>query len=163
MKREKHPSSLTRISLILLITLKVTLILLLVACGKTVTSGTEGGEATAAQPVSSTTDSDIPFVQVAEMPLFPGGDIALLKYIGENTVYPEEAKKNSISGKVIVRFIVEKDCTVSDATILKSVDPLLDAEAVRVISSLPKFEKPAINDGVAVRVFYMVPITFELK
>ena len=106
----------------------------------------EAAEAAAAQPSPQPTKTDIPFVQVDEMPIFPGGDIAILKYIAENTVYPEEAKKNKITGKVIVRFIVEKDCSVSDVTILQSVDPLLDAEAVRVIKSLPKFEKPAKNE-----------------
>ncbi|MBK7712480.1 MAG: energy transducer TonB [Bacteroidales bacterium] len=102
-------------------------------------------------------------MQVDEMPVFPGGDAAILKYIAENTVYPEAAKKNGITGKVIVRFIVEKDCSVSETTILQSVNPELDAESVRVIKTLPKFEKPAKNDGVAVRCFYMLPITFSLK
>jgi TonB family protein len=141
----------------------VTLIFMITSCGKTVNSGTAGGEATAAQPAPQPTKTDIPFVQVDEMPVFPDGDNGILKYISENTVYPEEAKKNNITGKVIVRFVVEKDCSVSDATIIKSVDPLLDAEALKVISSLPKFEKPAKNGGVAVRVYYMVPITFSLK
>ena len=139
------------------------LIFVVAACGKTNNSGTEKGDVTAAQPAPPPTKTDIPFVQVDEMPVFPGGDAELLNYIAENTVYPEAAKKNNITGKVIVRFIVEKDCSVSDATIVQSVDPLLDAEALKVISSLPKFEKPAKNGGVAVRVYYMVPITFALK
>jgi TonB family protein len=162
MKTEKRSGPLTRFSLILLIPMAIFLFVV-ASCGKTINSGTERGEATAAQPAPSPTKTDIPFVQVDEMPIFPGGDVGILKYIAENTVYPEAAKKNNITGKVIVRFIVEKDCSVSDATILQSVDPLLDAEAVKVINSLPKFEKPAKNGGVAVRVYYMVPITFALK
>lgn len=131
--------------------------------GKTINSGTEGGNPATDRQNPQPTKKEIPFVQVDEMPVFPGGDIAILKYIADNTVYPEAAKKQGITGKVIVRFIVEKDCSVSEATILQSVDPLLDAEALKVIGSLPKFEKPAKNGGVAVRVFYMLPITFSLK
>jgi protein TonB len=162
MKTEKGSGQLTRFSLILLIPIAA-LIFMVVSCGKSVNSGTERGDGNSAQPAPPATKNDIPFVQVDEMPVFPGGDEALLKYIAGNTAYPEAAKKNNITGKVIVRFIVEKDCSVSDATILKSVDSQLDAEALKVISSLPKFEKPAKNGGVAVRVYYMVPITFALK
>jgi periplasmic protein TonB len=162
MKTDKHSAHPTRLSLILLIPV-ATLLLLVASCGKTTNSTTEGVGTAAAQPAPPPTKTDIPFVQVDEMPVFPGGDAGILNYIAVNTVYPEEAKKNNITGKVIVRFIVEKDCSVSDVTILKSVDPLLDAEAVKVINSLPKFEKPAKNGGVPVRVYYMVPITFTLN
>jgi len=162
MKTEKNSGKLTRFSLIILITM-TTLIFVVSSCGKKASSGTGGEAAAAAQPASPATKTDIPFVQVDEMPIFPGGDAEIIKYIAENTVYPEAAKKNNISGKVIVRFIVGKDCSVSDATILQGVDPLLDAEALRVINSLPKFEKPAKNGGVAVSVYYMLPITFALK
>jgi periplasmic protein TonB len=163
MKREKHSSTLRRISLTLLLTAAVISTLFVAACGKTANSGLPGGEATASQSPASSTLRDTVLVYVEEMPVFPGGDNALLKYIAENTVYPEAAKKNNITGKVIVRFIVEKDCSVSDVTVLQSVDPLLDAEAIKVISSLPKFEKPAKNHGKPVAVWYMVPITFALK
>jgi protein TonB len=103
------------------------------------------------------------FVEVDEMPVFTGGDIEILNFISKNTTYPKEAKEKNITGKVIVRFVVEKDCTVSSVEILKSVDPVLDAEALRVVSSMPKFEKPAKKDGKIVRVYYMVPITFTLQ
>jgi periplasmic protein TonB len=162
MKRGIKLSTGTRVTLVLFVHVAA-LIFVVAACGKTSNSGTEGGVISAVQPVPPPTKTDIPFVQVDEMPVFPGGDEGILKYITENTTYPEIAKKNNITGKVIVRFIVEKDCSVSDATIIKSVDPLLDAEAIKVISSLPKFEKPAKNGGVAVRVYYMVPIAFALK
>ena len=162
MKTEKRPGQLKRFSLILIIPIGA-FIFMVASCGKTTSSSTGIGDAAAVQSDPAPTKTDIPFVQVDEMPVFPGGDEGILKYIGENTTYPEEAKKNNITGKVIVRFIVEKDCTVTDATIIKSVDPLLDAEAIKVINSLPKFEKPAKNAGVAVRVFYMIPITFALK
>jgi protein TonB len=103
-----------------------------------------------------------PFVVVEEMPMFPGGDVELLKYIGANTQYPEVAKENNIQGKVIVRFCVTSKGGVSQVSILKGVDPELDKEAIRVVNTLPAF-KPGKQGGKPVPVWYMVPITFTLK
>ncbi len=108
-------------------------------------------------------DENMVYTEVDSMPEFAGGDQEIINFIAKNTTYPEKAKEKNITGKVIVRFIVEKDGTVAGAEILKSVDPLLDAEALRVVCSLPKFEKPAMKDGKIVRVLYMVPITFALQ
>jgi periplasmic protein TonB len=163
MKREKRFGKLTGISLILLIPATATMIFLLASCGKTINSGTGEGEATASRQSPLSVNPDSAYVQVDEMPVFPGGDNALLKFIAENTKYPEEAKKNNVTGKVILRFIVGTDCMVSHVTLLQGVDPLLDAEALRVVSSLPKFETPAKVNGRAVPVYYMVPITFALR
>ena len=103
-----------------------------------------------------------PFVVVEEMPQFPGGDVALLKYIMEHTQYPEVAKENNIQGKVIVRFCVTSKGGVSQVSILKGVDPELDKEAIRVVNTLPTF-RPGKQGGKPVPVWYMVPITFTLK
>ena len=103
-----------------------------------------------------------PFVVVEEMPMFPGCDTELLKYIAENTNYPEIAKENNIQGRVIVRFCVTSRGGVSQVSILKGVDPELDKEAIRVVTSLPTF-KPGKQGGQPVNVWYMVPITFTLK
>ncbi|MCJ7449065.1 MAG: TonB family protein [Bacteroidales bacterium] len=103
-----------------------------------------------------------PFVVVEEMPMFPGGDAALLAYIFDHTVYPEVAKENNIQGRVVVRFCVTSKGGVSQVSILKGVDPELDAEAVRVVNTLPAF-KPGKQGGKPVPVWYMVPITFTLK
>jgi TonB family protein len=103
------------------------------------------------------------FAEVDTLPVFPGGDREILNFIINNTKYPAEAKKNNITGKVIVKFIIETDGSVSGAEVLKGVDPLLDAEAVRVVGTLPRFEKPAKKDGKIVRVSYMLPITFALQ
>jgi len=103
-----------------------------------------------------------PFVVVEEMPQFPGGDVALLKYIGEHTQYPEVAKENNIQGKVIVRFCVTSKGGVSQVSILNGVDPELDKEAIRVVNTLPTF-RPGKQGGKPVPVWYMVPITFTLK
>jgi periplasmic protein TonB len=105
---------------------------------------------------------EVPFVVVEEMPMFPGGDVELLKYIGEHTNYPEVAKENNIQGRVIVRFCVTAKGGVSQVSILKGVDPELDAEAIRVVNTLPAF-KPGKQGGKPVPVWYMVPITFTLK
>jgi len=103
-----------------------------------------------------------PFVVVEEMPMFPGGDVELLKYIANNTTYPENAKVNNITGRVIIRFCVEENGDANRISVLKGVDPELDAEALRVVGTLPKF-KPGKQGGKAVPVWYMVPITFTLK
>jgi TonB family protein len=103
-----------------------------------------------------------PFVTVEEMPLFPGGDIELLKYIGENTKYPESAAQQNIQGKVIVRFCVTPKGGISMISVLSGVSPELDAEAIRVVKSLPSF-KPGMQSGKPVPVWYMVPINFTLK
>jgi TonB family protein len=103
-----------------------------------------------------------PFVVVEQMPMFPGGDTELLKYISEHTNYPETAKTKNIQGKVIIRFCVTAEGGVSLISVLKGVDPDLDAEALRVVSTLPSFY-PGEQGGKPVPVWYMVPITFTLK
>ena len=103
-----------------------------------------------------------PFVVVEEMPMFPGGDSSLLAFIIQNTKYPETAKKNNIQGKVILRFCVTANGNVDRVSVLRGVDPEIDAEAIRVASSLPAF-KPGKQGGKPVAVWYMVPITFSLK
>jgi len=114
------------------------------------------------EEVQEAEPEEIPFVVVEEMPMFPGGDAELLKYIGANTVYPDIAKENNIQGRVIVRFCVTAKGGVSQVSILKGVDPELDKEAIRVVNTLPAF-KPGKQGGKPVPVWYMVPITFTLK
>jgi protein TonB len=112
------------------------------------------------EPVNES--DEIPYVVVEEMPMFPGGDSTLLTYINQNTRYPETAKKNNIQGRVILRFCVTAKGTVDRISVLRGVDPEIDAEAIRVISSLPEF-KPGKQGGKPVPVWYMVPVTFALK
>ncbi len=95
-------------------------------------------------------------------PSFPGGTKALLDYISENTVYPEEARKQNLSGRVVLTFYIEEDGSVSNVKVLKSVHPLLDNEAVRVVSSMPKWT-PGTKDGRPVRQRMGLPITFGGK
>lgn len=103
-----------------------------------------------------------PFVVVEEMPMFPGGEAELLNYLALNTNYPESAKEQNIQGRVIIRFCITAKGDVSMINVLKGVSPDLNAEAIRVVSSLPTF-KPGKQGGKAVPVWYMVPIIFSLK
>ena len=98
---------------------------------------------------------------VEDMPEFPGGSQKLLEYLKENTHYPEIAEKNGVQGRVVVTFTVEKDGSITEAKIVKSVDQSLDEEAFRVVKSMPKW-KPGMCNGEPTRVKYTVPITFRL-
>ncbi len=102
------------------------------------------------------------FDVVEQMPSFPGGPAALMKYLSENMRYPAVAEENGIQGRVTVQFVVEKDGSVTDVKTMKSVDPALDREAERVVKSMPKWI-PGKQNGSAVRVKYFVPVVFRLQ
>ena len=95
------------------------------------------------------------------MPQFPGGQAALMEYLTKNVKYPEEAHKKGVQGRVISSFVVEEDGSITNANIAKSVDPLLDAEALRVVNAIPNWT-PGMQRGKAVRVKYALPFTFKL-
>ena len=111
---------------------------------------------------SKLSSGDEVFVVVEEMPEFPGGVKALRQYLAATVKYPEIAQEKGIQGKVYVTFVVNKDGSVLNAKIARGVDPLLDAEALRVVSSLPKWN-PGKQKGQAVAVQYTVPIKFALE
>ncbi len=102
------------------------------------------------------------FFIVEDMPVFPGGDLALRQYIGNAVKYPVIAQENGIQGKVYVTFVVGKDGSVYNAQIARGVDASLDKEALRVVNSLPKW-KPGKQRGKPVNVSYTVPINFVLQ
>jgi protein TonB len=102
------------------------------------------------------------FVSVEQNPEFPGGIQELYKYIGSHIVYPSIARENGLEGKTTVRFVVEKDGSVTDVTVLRGFDKACDAEAVKVVKSLPKFQ-PGRQNGRSVRVYYTIPISFKLQ
>ena len=95
------------------------------------------------------------------MPSYPGGDTELMRYISTHIIYPSSAKDNGIQGRAIVQFIVNKDGTISDAKVIRGINKELDAEAIRVIISMPKWI-PGKNNGENVRVQYTVPVVFRL-
>ncbi|MBO4810178.1 MAG: energy transducer TonB [Prevotella sp.] len=102
------------------------------------------------------------FEVVEQMPQFPGGDAALMQYLSTHIKYPVVAEENGIQGRVVCTFVVERDGSITDVRVVKSVDPSLDKEAVRVIKSMPKWI-PGKQNGSAVRVKYTVPVTFRLQ
>lgn len=102
------------------------------------------------------------FNVVEDMPQFPGGATKLFEYLAQNINYPTEAEKANIQGRVIVTFVVEKDGSISNAEVVKSVAPSLDAEALRVINAMPNWI-PGKQNGKEVRVKYTVPISFHLQ
>ena len=102
------------------------------------------------------------FVAVEQQPEFPGGNAALMKWLGNNIRYPQMALENGISGRVIVKFVVEKDGSVSGVTLVRGVDKDLDREALRVVKSMPKWQ-PGKNNGQSVRCYFTLPVTFKIQ
>lgn len=102
------------------------------------------------------------FDVVEEMPHFPGGPAALQAFLSSNTKYPVVAQENGVQGRVIVSFVVERDGSITDVKVVRSVDPSLDREATRVVKSMPRWS-PGKQNGSAVRVKYTVPVVFRLQ
>ena len=102
------------------------------------------------------------FQVVEEMPEFPGGMAECMKFLSKNIKYPTISQENGVQGRVIVQFVVNRDGSIVDPVVVRGVDPYLDKEALRVISSMPKW-KPGKQRGKAVRVKYTVPVMFRLQ
>ena len=167
MMTKERTGSLANLKVLLVVPVIMSVMLFISACDKR----SNGILLEPPPPPSPLAASEIPkpdnenvnaFTVVEEIPQFPGGDVALLRYIAENTTYPAEAKEKNIQGRVIIRFIVNADGTVGNSSVIKGVDPLLDSVALRVVNSLPSFT-PGRQGGVPVAVWYMVPITFSLS
>ena len=107
-------------------------------------------------------ESEVVFMVVESMPSFPGGDAALFKYLSDNIKYPVIAQESGIQGRVICQFVVNRDGSIVDIEVVRSVDKSLDAEAVRVISKMPKWT-PGKQRGKTVRVKYTLPVNFRLQ
>ena len=112
-------------------------------------------------PSTQDNDSDEVFRAVEQMPVFPGGDAALMKYIDSHLQYPPTAMENGIQGRVIVQFVVTKTGKIGDVKVVRGVDSALDAEAVRVVKTFPDFI-PGRSNGKPVNTWYTLPITFKL-
>ena len=102
------------------------------------------------------------FKSVEQMPQFPGGDEALLKYLSSHINYPPMAAENNIQGRVVVQFVIDKTGRVGEVKLVRSRDKDLDNEAIRVCKSLPKFT-PGRQNGQPVSVWYTLPVTFKLQ
>lgn len=113
-------------------------------------------------PDPVTSPEEKPRLIVKEMPSFPGGEAALLQYVSECIRYPEEALINGIQGTVILRFVVSSTGDIKDVELIRSVNPLLDDEAIKVISEMPRW-KPGKQDGRPVPVYFTIPVVFRIK
>lgn len=102
------------------------------------------------------------FIAVEQPAEFPGGQAAMMKWLSNNIRYPESAQQNGISGRVVVKFVVERDGSVSSPTVVKGVDRDLDQEALRVVKKMPKWQ-PGKNNGQPVRSYFNLPVTFRLQ
>ncbi len=119
-------------------------------------------EALVTEPVKPKEEENKVFDVVEQMPSFPGGMAALMAYLQKSIKYPPIAEENGIQGRVVCTFVVERDGSVTDVRVAKSVDPSLDKEAVRVVSAMPKWI-PGRQNGQSVRVKYTLPVTFRLQ
>lgn len=113
------------------------------------------------KPVKRESKTDEIFVVVEQQPEFPGGTQELMKFLSDNIIYPSDAVKDKIEGRIIVTFIINKDGGVTDMNIVRGVNSLLDTEALRVISMMPNW-KPGLQRGKKVRVRYTLPIVFRI-
>jgi protein TonB len=119
-------------------------------------------EVIATEPVKPKEEENKVFDVVEQMPSYPGGMGALMQYLSSHIKYPVIAEENGIQGRVICTFVVERDGSITDVRIAKSVDPSLDKEAMRVVSKMPRWI-PGKQNGSAVRVKYTLPVTFRLQ
>ena len=117
---------------------------------------------TTAMAQNKKTSNDKVFEKVEDMPEFPGGEQAMMDFVGKNVQYPKEAMEKEISGRVMEGFIVEKDGSVNEVKIVRGIGGGCDEEAVRVVKAMPKW-KPGKEKGKPVRVSYMMPIFFKLQ
>ena len=115
-----------------------------------------------AQPEPPKVEETKVFDVVEQMPSFPGGNAALMSYLSQNTKYPVVAQENGVQGRVVVSFVVERDGSITDVRVVRSVDPSLDKEATRVVKSMPNWI-PGKQNGSTVRVKYNVPVSFKLQ
>ena len=122
----------------------------------------KGAIDTIPEPLAEEQAPEIMFGDVEQMPMFPGGAEALFDYLSENIKYPEDCEETCVQGRVIVTFVVERDGSLTDAKVVKSVYPSLDEEALRVVNGMPKWIPGKFN-GKPVRVKYTIPVTFKLK
>lgn len=111
---------------------------------------------------SSQPNNDKIFTAAEQQAEFPGGNTALMKWLGNNIRYPKEAQQKNIQGRVLVKMVIEKDGSIGQASVVKGIDPELDKEALRIVNNMPKWV-PAKSKGAPVRSYYTIPITFKLQ
>ena len=106
--------------------------------------------------------SDKIYDKVEELPAFPGGEVALMRFLSDNMKYPKVARESGIQGRVVVQFVVGSDGSICNAKVIRGIDPYLDKEALRVVSVMPRW-KPGMQKGKPVSVQYTMPLMFRLE
>ena len=160
MNNKQTPNLFAGFKCLLFAVLAITLAVLLVPARANAQDKKEKGKTTQTQ--KDTTTDDKVYDVCEQMPIYEGGDAALLKYITDSVKYPELAKKHGVQGRVVIGFIVEKDGSLTDVKVLRHVDIALDAEALRVVKGMPKWI-PGRQNKQRVRVKYNVPVSFRLE
>ena len=112
--------------------------------------------------VQTEDDSDKIYDKVEELPAFPGGEVALMRFLSDNMKYPKVARESGIQGRVVVQFVVGSDGSICNVKVIRSIDPYLDKEALRVVSVMPRW-KPGMQKGKPVSVQYTMPLMFRLE
>ena len=160
MNNKQTPNLFAGFKCLLFAVLAITLAVLLVPARANAQDKKEKGKTTQTQ--KDTTTDDKVYDVCEQMPIFEGGDAALLKYLRENLKYPDKTKDRGVQGRLVIGFIVEKDGSLTDVKVLRPVDIDLDAEALRVIKGMPKWI-PGRQNGKRVRVRYLLPIHICLQ
>ena len=137
------------------------LILLVIVIAPARANAQDTREKTTQTHKDTTTDDKI-YEVCEQMPIFEGGDAALMKYLTDSVKYPELAKKHGVQGRLVIGFIVEKDGSLTDVKVLRPVDIDLDAEVLRLVKGMPKWI-PGRQNGKRVRVRYLLPIHICLQ
>ena len=140
----------------------VSALILLVIVVAPVRANAQDKKGNTSQTRKDTATDDKVYEVCEQMPIFEGGDAALLKYLRENLKYPDNTKDRGVQGRLVIGFIVEKDGSLTNVKVLRAVDRALDAEALRVMKAMPNW-LPGQQDGRFVRVRYNVPLRFKLN
>ena len=160
MNNKQTPNLFAGFKCLLFAVLAITLAVLLVPARANAQDKKEKGKTS--QTHKDTTTDDKIYEVCEQMPIYEGGNAALLKYLTDSVKYPELAKKHGVQGRVVIGFIVEKDGSLTNVKVLRAVDRALDAEALRVMKAMPNW-LPGQQDGRFVRVRYNVPLRFKLN
>ena len=159
MKKKQTPKLLAGFKCLLFV---VSALILLVIVVAPVRANAQDKKENTSQTRKDTATDDKVYEVCEQMPIFKGGDAALLKYLRENLKYPDNTKDRGVQGRLVIGFIVEKDGSLTDVKVLRPVDIDLDAEVLRLVKGMPKWI-PGRHNGQRVRVRYLLPIHICLQ
>ena len=159
MKNKQTPILFTGFKCLLFVVSALILLVIVIAPARANAQDKKGNTT---QTRKDTATDDKVYEVCEQMPIFEGGDAALLKYLGENWKLPDEYKERGIQGRMVVGFIVEKDGSLTNVKVLRAVDIAIDAEVLRVVKGMPKWI-PGRHNGQRVRVRYLLPIHICLQ